>query len=151
MKKTKNIPTDSFAFKVAQINGIKKIALISQRYYQHFLNTKTKVGDKGTMFLTFEKPTRSESQLRYYWIVVGLLADNCGYTSEEMHEALMVLKFGKKKIKVGKDIVEVRKSISNSARFSKLNMMDLIEFGIEKAFELNIIIPSRQELGYISN
>jgi len=32
---------------------------------------------------------RSGKQNRYYWpVVVGLLAEHCGYTPEEMHEAL---------------------------------------------------------------
>jgi len=51
---------------------------------------------------------RSINQNRYYWgVVVAALADHCGYTPEEMHEALKekflgheeVDKFGLKKIK----------------------------------------------------
>jgi len=147
----KKIPTDSFQFQIVKKDGIKKIALISQRYYQHFLNTKTKEGDKGTMTITLAKPTRSEQQLRYYAVIVGLIADYTGNTWEEMHEALMVLKWGKQKVKIGKDIVEVRKSISNGARFKKVDMIEQIEFALEKCFELDIVVPTKQELGYISN
>jgi len=147
----KKIPLDSFQFQIKKVDGIKKVALISQPYYQHFLNEKTKEGDKGTLTISLATPTRSEAQLRYYAVVVGLIADNCGYTWDECHDALMKLKWGTKKIKIGKDTVEVRKSISNGARFKKVDMIEQIEFAIEKAFELNIHIPSRQELGYIDN
>jgi hypothetical protein len=35
------------------------------------------------------KPSRSDRQNRYYWgVVVRLLADHCGYTDDEMHDAL---------------------------------------------------------------
>lgn len=147
----KKIPIDSFQFKIVVEKGIKRLALVSQRYYQHFLNTKTKEGDKGTLTVSLAKPTRSESQLRYYAVIVGMIAEYTGNTWEEMHDCLMILKFGTKKVKLGKDIVNVRKSISNSARFGKLDMVELIEFALEKCFELEIKVPTRQELGYIDN
>jgi len=145
------IPTDSFQFKIVGKEGKKTVALLSRAYYQHFLNTKTKEGDTGTLTITLKKPTRSEQQLRYYAVLVGLIADNCGYTWEEMHDALMKLKWGTKKVKIGNDIVEVRKSISNSARFKKTDMIEQIEFTMEKCFDLDIKVPSKQELGYIDN
>jgi len=144
-------PTDSFTFKIAQNEGKKVVELNSRKFYQHFLNTKTKVGDLGTLTISLKKPTRSEAQLRYYWVIVGLIADYCGYNSEELHDALMKLKFGTKKIKVGKDLVEVRKSISNGAKFKKMEMIELVDFALEKAQELDIHVPSRQELGYLPN
>lgn len=142
---------DTFQFKITTVDGIKKIVLLSQKYYQHFLNTKTKIGDIGSMTLTLKKPTRSEQQLRYYAVIIGLIADDLGYTWEEMHEAVMILKFGTRKIKVGNNMVDVRQSVSNGARFEKLKMMELIEFSLQKAEELEIRVPSREELGYISN
>ena len=147
----KKIPTDSFQFKIVKVGDKKTISLLSRKYYQHFLNTKTKEGDTGTMTISLAKPTRSEQQLRFYAVICGLIADETGYTWEECHDALMKLKFGTTKVKIGKDIVEVRKSISNSARFKMADMMELIDFAMEKAFELNINVPSRQELGYIDN
>lgn len=148
MKKT---PIDSFTFKIVLVKGIKTLVLNSRVYYQHFLNTKTKEGEIGTMTISMKKPTRSDSQLRYYWVVIGLIADHCGYNSEELHDAIMKLKFGTKKIKVGKDIVEVRKSISNGAKFRKMEMMELLDFVLEKANELGVVVPTREELGYLPN
>lgn len=100
------------------------------------------------MTLDFKKPTRTEQQLRYYWVIVGLISEYTGNTEEELHEALMILKFGTKEVKLGKDLVNVRQSISNSARFEKQKMAELIEFALEKAQELEIRVPTRQELGY---
>ncbi len=51
---------DNFQFKIAQKDGVKVIELIARDYYQHFLKTKTNVGDIGTMSLTFKKSSRSE-------------------------------------------------------------------------------------------
>lgn len=143
------IPTDNFQFKIAQKDGQKVIELLSRKFYQHFLNTKTKVGDFGTMQITFKKPSRTDSQLRYYAVIVGLLATHTGYTWDEMHEALMIIKWGTKEVKIGEQSVRVRKSISNRARFPKDWMSEQIEFTLEKAMEYEINIPSREELGYL--
>lgn len=145
------IPTDSFQFKIVKKDGQKTIALSSRQYYQHFLNTKTKEGEIGVMELKMKKPTRSESQLRYYAVLIGLIADYTGNTWEEMHEAIMILRWGTKKVKLGNKTVEVRKSIANSAQFGKINMIETIEYALEKCFELEIVVPTKQELGYIDN
>lgn len=35
------------------------------------------------------KPQRSDPQNKYWWgVVVAILADHCGYTNDEMHDAL---------------------------------------------------------------
>lgn len=145
------IPTDSFTFKIVKREGDKTVALNSRQFYQHFLNTKTKEGDVGTLTIKLKKPTRSDQQLRYYAVLVGLISDYTGNTWEEMHECLMVLKFGTKKVKLGKDTVNVRQSISNSARFGKVKMIELIEFALEKCLDLDIKVPTREELGYLPN
>lgn len=145
------IPTDNFQFNVVNLNGVKSIQLFSRPYYQHWLNNNTKEGDIGTMQLTLKKPSRSGAQLRYYAVIVGLIGENTGHTWEEVHESLMVLKFGTTKIKIGKDLVDVRKSVSDRARLPKGDMVELIEFALQKAAELEIKVPTRTELGYISN
>ncbi len=148
--KTPKVPQSTFQFKVAQIQGKKVIELLS-RDYQHFLNTQCKIGEVGSMFLTFKKSTRSENQLRYYWTILGLMANELGYKSEELHEWLMIMCFGTKKITVGGITKEVRKSISNKARMSISEAIELIEFTLEKCAELDIVVPTKSELGYISN
>ena len=143
--------SDSFTFEIVEKDGEKRVKINATDYYKHFLKTKTKIGDVGTLTLSFKKPTRSEAQLRYYWVIVGLIADYNGNTTEELHDALMRLKFGTKQIKVGKQIVEVRRSISKQAKMSKTDCIELIEFARETAFDLNINIPSAESLGYVSN
>lgn len=142
---------DSFQFKISQKDGVKVLELLSRPYYQHFINTKTKVGDIGSMELTFKKSSRTEQQLRYYWVIIGLIAAHTGYTSEEMHDALMIIKWGVKEINILGQTIKVRKSISNKAKFPKINMIDQIEFALEKARELEIKVPTREELGYLPN
>lgn len=144
----KKIPINSFQFKISKVNGKKVIELLSRRYYQHFINEKTQVGDIGVMDLRMKKPTRSESQLAYYAVVVGLIADYTGETWEDMHSALMILNWGTKKVKIGNDIVDVRKSVSDKAQIPKDEMSDQIEFALSKAKELNIKVPTKKELGY---
>lgn len=147
----KKIPQDSFQFKIVKVDGKKKLELLSRDYYQHFINTKTKENEIGSMFLTFKKPTRSEQQLRYYFVIVGLMANELGYTSEEMHEWLMIMCFGTKKVTVGGVTKEVRKSISDKARMTISECIDLIDFTLEKCAELNIVVPTKESLGYTNN
>lgn len=147
----KKIPQDSFQFKIVKVDGKKKLELLSRDYYQHFLNTKTKENEIGSMFLTFKKPTRSENQLRYYWTILGLMANELGYKSEELHEWLMIMCFGTKKVTINGITKEVRKSISDKARMSISDCITLIDFTLEKCAELKIVVPTKQSLGYQDN
>lgn len=58
-----------------------------------------------------EKPTRSNNQNRYYWsVIVQTLANEIGYTPDEMHEVLKA-KFSQKDIKqIGAEQVVIPKS-----------------------------------------
>lgn len=143
----KKIPTSTFQFKIVKIDDKKTIALNSRAYYQHFLNTKTEVGEIGSMTLKLKKPTRSEVQLNYYAVIVSLIADYTGDTWEELHSALMILNWGTKKV-LG---VDVRKSVSDNARIPKNEMSEQISFALEKAKEFGIVVPTAESLGYISN
>ncbi|MCF7843884.1 hypothetical protein K9M47_03225 [Candidatus Gracilibacteria bacterium] len=145
------LTTNNFTFKIAIVQGIKTLVLSSRAYYQHYLNKHTKDGDIGTIEVKLKKPTRSEQQLRYYFVLIGLLAEHTDYDDEELHDAIMRLKFGTKKLKLGKDIIEVRKSVANNARLPKQEMSELISYTLEKCAEMEVVVPSKFELGYISN
>lgn len=147
----KKIPTDSFQFKIVLKDNRKTIELNSRTFYQHFLNTKTTVGDIGSMTLKMKKPTRSENQLNYYAVIIGSIADYTGNTWEDTHAGLMILNWGKKKIKLGNKIIEVRKSVSDNAKIKKDEMSECIEFALKEAKVLKVKVPTKQELGYISN
>jgi GTP cyclohydrolase II len=143
----KKIPIDNFQFRVVNLNGKKSIELKSRTYFQHFLNTKTEVGNIGTMTIKVKKPTRSANQLNYYAVIVGLIADYTGDTWDDVHSALMILNWGTHTV-MG---VEVRKSVSDVAQIKKNDMSEQIEFALSEAKKLGIVVPTREELGYISN
>lgn len=147
----KKFPTDNFQFSITMRDGVKSVALNSRNYYQHFINTKTKVGDIGTLTLKIKKPTRSENQLNYYAVIVGLIADYSGDDWDSVHSGLMILNWGTKTIWIGGKPVEVRKSISDSARIPKDEMGEQIEFALKEAKAMGIVVPTKEELGYISN
>lgn len=145
------IPQDSFTFEIVLEKGEKRAKINASNYYRHFINTKTKVGDNGTMHFTVKKPTRSGAQLRYYGVIVGLIAEFTGYTWEEVHDWMMVLKWGTMEVTIADTTVHSRLSVSDVAKFPKWKMVEQIAFAEETAHELNIKIPSREEMGYIEN
>lgn len=147
----KRIPTNQFQFKIVWKDNRKTVELNSRTFFQHFINQHTTVGDIGSMTLKMKKPTRSEAQLAYYAVIVGLIAHDTGNTWEDVHSGLMILNWGKKKIKIGNKTVEVRKSVSDNARIRKDEMSEQIEFALKEAKDLKIKVPTRQELGYIDN
>lgn len=143
----KKIPTDNFQFRVVNLEGKKAIQLNSRAYYQHFLDTKTQIGNIGTMTIKVKKPTRSANQLNYYAVVVDLIAEYSGDTWDDIHSALMIKNWGTHTV-LG---VEVRKSISDAAQIPKDEMSEQIEFALKEAKQLGIVVPTKEELGYISN
>ncbi len=103
--------------------------------------------------LSFEeyKASRSSQQLAYHFVLMGYVSDYTGYTKEECHDTIMRVKFGTKNVKIGRYTAEIRKSISDSARFPKADMVDLITFDLQVCGELGIVVPTMEELGFISN
>jgi hypothetical protein len=150
--KTKEI-ADSFSFEVVfdKTTGKKSLKMASETYFSHFLYTKAKVGDKGTMILTFKKPSRSQSQLRYHMTLCGLIGNHTGYTTEEVHDAVMRIKNGTKVVSLGGFNVHVRDSVAEKAKFPKQLMAEMIEFDLDLCRRYEIKVPTAEELGYVSN
>lgn len=146
----KTFPSDSFLFEIIQHEGEKRAKILAPAYYRHFVNSLP-LGSKGVMHMTLKKPTRSQNQLSYYFVIVGLIAEYTGYDKEECHDAIMRLHFGTKIVQIGNDKIAVRKSISDRARMTKTDCINLIEFALQKAGELGIVVPTAESLGYISN
>lgn len=140
----------SFQFEVVEKDDKKGPRLLSEVYWRHYFK-KLAPGTKGSLIVSLKKPTRSSNQLRYYWVLVALIAEYTGYTDQETHDALCRLKWGEREVQIGKDKVTVRKSISDAARLPKQEMAELIEYALEKCAELEIHVPTAEELGYISN
>lgn len=108
---------------------------------------------EGPCAVTFETrvPTRSEQQLAYHMVLMGYIARHTGYTKEEAHDAIMRLKFGTKQISLAGRVTEVRKSVAASSLFPKSDMHALIEYDLEICAQMDIRVPTKEELGYISN
>lgn len=113
--------------------------------------SRISLGKEISCMFSEHVPTRSEAQLAYHWVLVHYIAEHCGYTDEEIHDAIMRLKFGTKNVIIGNRKVEVRKSISNKARLPKYMAIELISYDLQLCEELKIKVPTAQELGYISN
>lgn len=110
-----------------------------------------KISLKKKVSVTFSEhiPTRSETQLSYHWVLCTLISDHTGDSPNEIHEALMILKFGTKKVKIMGKEVYVRRSISQKAKMSLPMAMELINFDLEVCKFLDIRVPTKKELGYV--
>lgn len=106
-----------------------------------------------TLSCTFSEnvASRSQAQLAYHWVLIGYLASETGHSEQETHEAVMILKFGTKPLKIGNRTVQVRSSISDKAHMPKYKAIELIEEDLRLCAELGIVVPSAESLGYISN
>lgn len=82
--------SESFAGEVVydKTTNKKRIKLLSDRYYQHFVNMKTNVGDKLTLKVVNQRPKRTMQQNRYYWgVYLPLIAEETGEEDlDRLHE-----------------------------------------------------------------
>ena len=92
-----------------------------------------------------EKPTRSNNQNRYYWsVIVQTLANEIGYTPDEMHEVLKA-RFSPKDIKqLGVEQVVVPKSTTKQ----KTDEFEIYLENIRRfaSLELQIKLPLPNEV-----
>lgn len=143
------VPKDSFVFSIVPVEENKRgIKFNAPDYLQYFLKTK-KLGAKGTATLDFHEPTRSTSQLNYYFAIVTILANEQGYTKEEMHEWLMIGALGTKTVTINGITREVRKSMSKEAKLSKDECGTLIDYTLACCADLSVRVPTKEELGYL--
>ena len=126
----------------------KRIALKSPAYYQQCVD-RLPAGEKVTVTVSTKKATRSEQQLRYYWVLLGYLSDHTGYEPEELHDYVMRAVFGTKLIVLNGKGVEIRKSISNAAMMPKWDAQRVIEYALELCGELGVHVPTLEELGFL--
>lgn len=95
------------------------------------------------------KASRTKSQLAYHWVLMGLISEHTGFTSEEAHDFCLRAKFGTKKMKLGELTMEVRRSMSDIGDLSVSEVVELIDFDIRLCGELEIHIPTPESLGYL--
>lgn len=134
------------------VDGIerKKLVLKSPAHYQQQIN-HIPIGKQVAVTISQDVGSRSRQQLAYHMVLAGYLAEATGYTREEMHDVLMRMCFGTKKVRFLGREVEVRKSVSDAARLPTADMAELINYDLECCAEMGIHVPTAQELGYISN
>jgi len=64
----------------------KGVLQVEARFYPYLASLE---GQKVEIIVRKRRSKRSDQQNRYYWgVVVQILAEHCGYSPEEMHEAL---------------------------------------------------------------
>ena len=77
-------------------NGMSRLEIQSQKYYQHQLN-KFRPGEMVTLVVSNRRPKRTQQQNRYYWgVVVKMISEEMGIIPDEAHELLkgLFLKVG---------------------------------------------------------
>lgn len=133
-----------------RVEGKIRFVPKSLDYLNHKLS-KLPMGKELELSISAVNVQRSNAQLNYHWVIVGLIAEHTGHTEPEIHDAVLRAKFGEKKIKLGPLDVAVRRSVSDLAKMSKDDMSSLIEFDERLAAELEVRIPTARELGYLTD
>lgn len=87
------------------------------------------------------KSSRSAMQNRYYWLLLGILSKEIGYTSEEVHD-MVKYKFLKEEIVIGN---ETEITVKSTTKLGKDDFSNYIEQIKEWASHLNIYLPDAGE------
>jgi hypothetical protein len=93
----------------------------------------------------FEKPKRSLTQNAYYWLYLGVIADETGDNADDLHEFLKRKLLPPRFVKVRGEEIKLPSSTTD---------LDKSAFGqyLDKICALtNVPLPDPQEAGYISN
>lgn len=133
-----------------EVDGEHRFVPSSPTYFRT-ASRRAPLGKPVAVTFSTKVPTRSQAQLRYHWVLVGYIAEHTGYTKEEVSDLVLRNKFGVKTITINGLSSQVRQSISEIARFPKMQMMELIEYDLEIARELGVHVPTMEELGFIPN
>lgn len=135
---------------VQLVNGHKRIVPNSIAYY----NAGVSAFPLGTKVRATYKQVKSEhskAQHNYYFALCGLIASHSGYSVEDVHDAVMKQTFGVKKVTLLGKVTESRESMSNTAAMSVGKVVELINKTLEICAELGIVVPTPEELGYITS
>lgn len=119
---------------------------------KHFRTLSRKAPKNKLVAATFydHVTSRSRNQVAYHFVLLKYLADHTGYTTDELHDAIMRIVFGTKVVEINGRKVEVRKSLSNTANLPKYEAVELIEYDLELCKQLNVNVPTPEELGYVT-
>lgn len=119
--------------------------LNNQRIKNNCINYIYTLPDK-TYECVFRKVKRTGQQNKYYWVVVAIIADSLGYSSDEMHEALKRNFIGSEQ---GKDCFgNVYIKAKSSAKLNKDDFIDYLNKVLIFAQNENIEIPEPDTFGF---
>lgn len=107
------------------------------------------VNKKVTATFTEFRYMRSDAQLRYHWVLAKYISDHTGFTPEEVHDWAMRLVFGEKTVGICGRVTKVRKSMADEGDVMKNEAVELVEFDLNVCQDLEIVVPTAQELGYV--
>ena len=130
--------------------GRKRFLPKSPDHMQICIN-RLNVGDAVTLSFSTKKPTRSQSQLNYHFALLGLLKDHTGHSTEELHDFVVRAVFGQKLVTLRNQTFAVRRSVADHASMPKDEMAQLIEYDLATCADLGVVVPTREELGYLPN
>jgi len=136
--------------KIALVDGKKKLALNSPGHYQCELNDLPE-GKKVAITIASDESARSRGQLAYFMVLAGYIARQTGYTTKEVYPLLIEDVFEPEERKWRGKLRKIRRSVSELAKMPTADMSLLIDHAREVCDELEIHVPTAEELGYISN
>lgn len=139
-------------FKDVVVDGITETRFVPNST-KHFRTVSARAPKNQVIAATFYNSvsTRSRNQVAYHFVLLGYLAQYTGYTVDELHDAVMRLKFGTKTVTLNGTKVEIRKSLSTQANLPKYEAVELIEYDLELCKQFGIKVPTPEELGYIKD
>lgn len=74
-------------FKVKKVNETShSMENDAEKQYYKGLRDQMPIGTEYYLCVKEKRPTRSLSQNNYYWLYLGKVSDDTGYTSDELHE-----------------------------------------------------------------
>jgi len=95
----------------------------------------------GTLLVTFERLNKRNSQQNaLMWAIVSQIADAAKVSKEDMHEHLLITRYGFRQAEFFDERIPVR---PKSSKFSKTQMADYIEWMLAWAAErgIRIVMP----------
>ena len=84
-----------------------------------------------------ERLNRTKKQNNYYWFGLGLIAEHCGYTTDELHEVFKARYLKTKRVWRGADITVLR----STTELTSDEFGEYIDRIIQEGAELGVVIP----------
>mgnify|MGYP001570234165 CR=1 FL=1 len=148
----KSIPKKKVLFsvigEVKQVDGRKRFVPYSIAHLNACIS-RYPVDKKVRATFSEIRYMRSDAQLRYHRVLCAYIAEHTGFTPDEVHDWAMRLALGEKKVAIAGKEVMVRKSMAEEGDVMKNEAVELIEFDLGVCQDLDISVPTAEELGYL--